>query len=443
MRITRNGRGFAPVAIATIAVAGVLGSVAPANAADVEYVTSIAPDESSYLGWHEGYANATPAFALRWDGLELGLGTSSQILNGLVDTGAPGFATDGTALGALITGSETTVLEGETFLQVAVTWNGGWSTLRPFVAATPATGTHALTDSWVSSKDLGAIAANTPVPLSDLLTELDTAGDVAYSGFGVLSTSPATVQSLTWDGTTYDFSRSITAIPVVSTVYVTAGEIRPDESTYPGWHEGYVNATPAFSVSEAGLSLGIGAHSQIINGFETPLADADLASLITSAGVEVTSGAVHFQVPIFFGADAAFATLRPAAPDAAFAIGDEWVSSRDIPATATTPAILKNTPVVLGDLIDVIEANGDVQVLAFGVQADAPATVTTITFDGVEYSFLPAPVAPSGSTPAGTGAALAATGFEGAWIAPVGGLALALGAGFVIAARRRGARQSA
>jgi hypothetical protein len=335
------------------------------------------------------------------------------------------------------------VLEGETFLQVPVTWNGGWSTLRPAVAATEATGTHELADLWVSSKGLGAIPANTPVPLSDLLAGLDSAGTVAYSGFGVLSPSTATVRSLTWDGTTYDFSRAITTIPVVSTVYVTAGEIRPDESTYPGWHEGYANETPAFSVTEAGLSLGVGADSQIINGFETPLADADLASLITSAGVGTTSGAVHFQVPIFFGPDSAFATLRPAAPDAAFAIGDEWVSSRNIPATATTPAIPKNTPVVLGDLIDAIEANGEVQVLAFGVQAGDPAIVTTITFDGVEYSFLPAPAAPSGTT-SGTGtAALAATGFDGAWIAPIGALALALGAGFVIAARRRGARQSA
>lgn len=443
MRKTHNGRGFAAVAIGALAVAGVLGSVAPANAADLEYVTSIAPDESSYLGWHEGYDNATPAFALRWDGLELGLGANSQVLNGLVETGAPGLPTTGSELGALITASETDVLEGETFLQVPVTWNGGWSTLRPAVAATDATGTHALSDMWISSKPLGAIGANTAVALSALLDELDAAGEVAFSGFGVLSTSPATVASLTWDGTTYAFSRSIATIPVGSTVHVTAGEIRPDESTYPGWHEGYDNDTPAFSVTEVGLSLGDGTKSQIINGFDAPLADADLASLITSAGVAVTSGAVHFQVPIFYGPDSAFATLRPAVAGSAFAIGDQWVSSRDIPATATTPAIAKNTPVVLGDLIDAIEANGQVQVLAFGVQADDPAIVTTITFNGVEYSFLPAPVVPSDTTTTGSGtAALAATGFEGAWIAPIGALALALGAGFVIAARRR-ARQSA
>ncbi|HET8778823.1 MAG TPA: hypothetical protein VFM66_02030, partial [Agromyces sp.] len=397
----------------------------------------------SYLGWHEGYVNATPAFALRWDGLELGLGANSQILNGLVETGAPGIPTTGDELGALITSSEVDVLEGETFLQVPVTWNGGWSTLRPAVAATGATGTYALSDQWISSKDLGTITANTPVALSEIIDELDTAGTVAYSGFGVLSTSPATVASLTWGGTTYAFSRSIATIPVGSTVHVTAGEIRPDESTYPGWHEGYANDTPAFSVTEAGLSLGDGASSQIINGFETPLGEADLASLITSAGVAVTSGTVHFQVPIFFGPEATFATLRPAAADVAFAIGDEWISSRDIPATATTPGITKNTPVVLGDLIDAIEANGEVQVLAFGVLAGEPAVVTTVTFNGVEYSFLPAPVVPSGTTPAGTGgAALAATGFEGAWIAPVGALVLALGAGFMLIARRR-ARQSA
>ncbi len=441
MRDSRFRRVFAGVTIGALALAGALGAATSAQAADTVYVTSIAPNESSYLGWHEGYANATPAFALRWDGLELGIGTKSQVLNGLVATGAAGLRRTETRSVPSSRAPRSTCSRVRPPSRCPSPGPAvGPRSVPPSQPPLP----RARTPSPISgsrASTLGTIPADTPIPLSDLLAALDSAGTVAYSGFGVQAMSPATVASLTWDGTTYAFSRSITTIPVDSTVHVTAGEIRPDESTYPGWHEGYANATPAFSVTEAGLSLGDGTHSQIINGFATPLADADLASLITSAGVAVTSGDVHFQVPIFFGPDSAFATLRPAAPDVAFAIGDEWVATRDIPATATTPAILKNTPVVLGDLIDAIEANGDVQVLAFGVQADYPAVVTTITFNGVEYSFLPAPVVPPGTTPAGT-AALAATGFEGAWIAPIGALALALGVGFLIAARRR-AGQSA
>ncbi|WP_354245621.1 hypothetical protein [Agromyces sp. PvR057] len=438
--MTHITRGFAGVTLGALALSGALAA-APANAADIEFVTGIAPNESSYLGWHEGYVNAEPAFALRWDGLELGLGgVDSQVLNGLVASGAPGLPITGTDLGSLITSSETVVLEGETYLQVPVTWNGGWSTLRPGTPSTEADGDYALTDEWVSSRPLGAIAANTPTALSDILAALDAAGTVAYSGFGVLSTDPATVESLTWNGTTNAFWRSVADIPVTSTVYVTAGEIRPDESTYPGWHEGYENATPAFAVTGAGLELGIGTKSQIINGLAEPIVDADLASLIGSAGVVVASGSVSYQVPIFFGAENTFTTLRPATPDAGFGLDALWVSSK-----AISPAIAANTPVVLGDLIEAIEGVGSVTVLAFGVQAEQPATVETITFNGVEYSFLPAPVVPSEVTPGGEAApagALAATGFEGAGFAALGGLVVAAGVALTVLARRR-AGQSA
>ncbi|MFB9308914.1 hypothetical protein BJY17_001621 [Agromyces hippuratus] len=427
-------------ALALVFTGAALVAAAPASAATT-YVTSIAPDESSYLGWHEGYANPTPAFSLHWNGLFFGDGANSQILNGLVDSGEPGLPTTAADLGALIDGSEIGVTRGVVFSQVAVTTDAGWGTLRP---VTPfATGPHSaeLTDLWTSSRTIGDVTADAPVELSALLASLEADGNLRYSGFGVLaeSSDPGGVESISWGDDTYLFTRAVTAIPVTSTVDVTAAEIRPDESSYTGWHEGYANATPAFEIIATGLSFGNGANSQIINGLATPLADADLAQLITSADVEVVSGEAFFQVPITFGEAATFTTLRPAfgagPGTTTFALGDEWVSSRDIPATATTAAIAANTPVLLGDLIEAIEANGAVNVLGFGVlaQATTPTVVATLAFDGVRYNFVPVAVAPvDPAAPAEP--ALAESGFESA--GAISGAAALLAAGFGLIAFR-------
>ncbi|MGW9632057.1 hypothetical protein ACWGST_15265 [Agromyces sp. NPDC055520] len=435
MRLTRSVAGATALALAFTGAALVVA--APASAATT-HVTSIAPDESSYLGWHEGNGNATPAFSLHWNGLSFADGANSQILNGLVDSGAQGLPTTAAELGALIDGSEIGVTRGVVFSQVAVTTAAGWGTLRP-VAGFP-TGPHsaALTDLWTSSRTIGDVTANAPVELSALLASLEADTDLRYSGFGVFAeaANPSGIESITWGPDTFLFTRDVTAIPVTSTVDVTAAEIRPDESTYPGWHEGYTNAAPAFGITDEGLSLGNGANSQIINGLATPLADADLAQLITSADVDVVSGEVFFQVPIFFGEANTFTTLRPAfgagPGTTTFALGDQWVSSKAVPATATTAAIAANTPVLLGDLIEAIEANGTVDVLAFGVlaQETTPSVVASLAFDGVEYSFVPvaAPVTPV--TPAKP-AALPDTGVDAGLIVGLAAMLFAAGAGLV------------
>ena len=94
---------------------------------------------------------------------------------------------------------------------------------------------------------------------------------------------------------------------------VSGEDIRPNESTYPGWHEGYANTARAYSVQDDGLHLGDGNPSQIINGFDEELRTDNLGALIASdAGVVVTSGSVTYQVPVYYGSGTAFATLRSA-----------------------------------------------------------------------------------------------------------------------------------
>jgi hypothetical protein len=383
----------------------VLLAAVPAGAATSHVpASSIAPDDTSYAGWHA----EAGAFADAWNGLRVGAGADSYILNGLVATGAPGLATTGTALGALITGASITGV-GSVQMEVPVSVgaanppaSGSWGTL--YSSASVIGASPQLTDLWISTRAItlnGAnVPANTAMPLGDILAELDVAGDVKYSGYGFYAAaqSPAAVvASMTFGADTSTFGRIVSPVAASSQVTVAASDIRPDESTYPGWHEGYANATPAFSVQGDGLHLGVGANSQIIDGLATPLATTDPFSLLTSASVTVASGEAFLQVPVFFGTGTDFATLRPstgAGPGTSgVALTDQWTSSRAIPATATTVAIAANTPVALGDLLEALLAQGgSLRVLAFGVlaQSTAPAVVTAIVWNGVTYSFVPA-----------------------------------------------------
>jgi hypothetical protein len=394
-------RGIGSVVAAGLVISGAsLALAAPANAADTT-VNAIAPNEDSYLGWHEGTTHGASVSSLKWNGVTFGINSDSQILNGLVATGAPGIEIDPTDLEELITSASVDVTSGAALLQVPITFGeSGWSTLRPAVGATTSASPTA-EDLWVSSKPINETAQNTPTPLSIIIDELTTTGSLRYSGFGMYAqaSAPATVSSMTWDGDTYTFARAFNPIAQSDTVGVKAGDIRDNEETYAGWHEGYNNETPAFSVLADGLHLGGVGNSQIINGLATPLATADLASLIGSADVQAT-GRAFFQVALTFG-DGTFTTLRPANPDTTFALGSDWVSSKDIPATASTAAIAKNTPVAVGDLAAAVEAHANVTVLGFGVLAEsgAPAVVSSLLWNGVRYNFVPVVITPPTTAP--------------------------------------------
>lgn len=442
--MTQTRRTLAAVLATALVVSGsVLITAAPAAGATVHVpASSIGPDDSVYLGWHAEQGS----FADAWNGLKVGAGSNSYILNGLVATGAPGLSTTGTALGALITSASITGT-GSVQMEVPVAvgtvhppLTNAWATLysqSSVIGASPQ-----LTDLWISSRAItlnGAnIPANTAMPLADILAQLDIAGDVKYSGYGFYATnqSPAAaVSSMTFGADTTNFGRIVSPVASSSTVTVTAAEIRPDASSYTGWHEGYVNATPAYSVDSAGLNIGNGANSQIINGLATPITTSDPFSLLSSMSVTVASGEAFLQVPMFFGPGTDFTTLRPAVGagpgTAGVALGDQWTSSRAIPATATTPAYAANASAPLGDLLEALLAQGGtLRVLAFGVlaQSTAPTVVTAIVWNGVTYNFVPS---------------LAATGAENvAASASIAGAALLAG-GILLFVRRRFANRAA
>jgi hypothetical protein len=176
-------------------------------------------------------------------------------------------------------------------------------------------------------------------------------------------------------------------------ITVTKADIRPDETTYAGWHEGSGNPD-SYDVTNQGLLLT--GRSQVINGYANTTTTLDvknavLSSTLPATTYDITSGDVYFQVPIFFTSDTVnvpeFTTLRPAvAGDVGendIALTDDWISSKtiddDIQGGISYP------------LEDILSAINDYKTLAFGVFADpgTTGTVSDITWAGNTYLFRP------------------------------------------------------
>ena len=126
-----------------------------------------------------------------------------------------------------------------------------------------------------------------------------------------------------------------------ASITVSPGDIRGDESTYAGWHQGYDNAELNAAITSGGLSLR--GQSQLINGYaDTDNADLAIGGVnanltaLQGATYDVTSGAAYCQVPLCVDLDnddatpGTFTTLRPASShsgNAAIATTDSWGSS--------------------------------------------------------------------------------------------------------------------
>lgn len=168
--------------------------------------------------------------------------------------------------------------------------------------------------------------------------------------------------------------------------------------TYTQWHEGQVSDRS--TVFADGLHLGIGAPSTVIKGTDltTPEAvaantvtRAQLRELIERASVNVVSGTVTYQVPIFFGNPMApaFTTLRSTTLSAgsnAFSQADTWATTRAFGAYG----VQETAP--LGELINAVfdfaAANGGGVIIAgYGVQADTLAVVSNVVWNGTRYTF--------------------------------------------------------
>lgn len=341
---------------------------------------------STYTSWHQGYADATKRHQVTADGLELA--GRSQVVKGFNNNSA-NVKTPNVNLTFGIPEASYTVVEGTAFFQVPVFFdNGSGVTFATLRNTGKGVGEHdlVLTDTWQSSKAVGAIPANTDASLADIV---DALGSYKVIGYGVLTNAgdTATVSRISFGGVTTTFADAPGA---ATEKIVVPSAVAPDESTYAGWHQGAEPATPA-SVKDGALNLGPD-RSQVIRGYSNNSNDinsrnVDLAEALRTGSYTVTSGDAYFQVPMFFEdseGDVRFTTLRPATKAVegknTFSIGDRWVASR---AIGSLPA---NEPALLGDLLSGLRGY---KVLGFGVYSDAGGNgvVSNVTWDGVSYAF--------------------------------------------------------
>ncbi|QAV70814.1 cell wall-binding repeat-containing protein [Salinibacterium sp. UTAS2018] len=236
--------------------------------------------------------------------------------------------------------------------------------------------------------------------LDEWLEEFPTARVLQFGyslGSGVLG--DAVIESIEVGCVSYGFGRD-DAYSTSSTVNVDDSQIASFEDgntasatyNYTSWHEGYNNAHRAYSTAADGLHLGTGATSQIMLGTPGTVSAAQLEELITSASVTTVDGKVTFQIPILYGDASSFTTLRSTALLAGtehhFDVTDTWVSSKPLKLNSGATYTPANAPTI-ADLVAFLEAQGNITLLGFGVQADNAAIVQDIAFDDTTYHFGP------------------------------------------------------
>ena len=381
--------------------------------------SGIRPNEVTYTGWHDGAGVSPRAYSTQINGLHFGNGHKAQIINGF-DT-----PLETTELESLITSASVSVVDGSVTYQIPIlygTRNNGAGTFTTIRSTSLATGNHnfSVSDTWLASGHLKNNAGTLyredldsgdgiRMPLADLVAFLNAQGNVRVLAVGAQAADgSAVMQDLVFNGTKYTFVPT-SAAATTNTVRVTEPEIALTETgNYLKWHEGNgreaYEDTAAFSVAENGLHLvidpdGPRSKSQIMKGLDTPVAGADLYSLLTSmAGVSVVSGEVTYQVAVNF--TDGWSTLRSASlgsGDHTFSLTDPWISSKAIGSS-----ISAEISYPLGDILDAMNALGAAEGIGFGVSTGIPAVVSSIVWGDTTYHFvLQAPPTPP-SPPAGT-----------------------------------------
>lgn len=347
----------------------------------------IREDEDVYPGWHNGDTSGRSfrTVASEVDGETLGLEVTgkTQILNGLDDadfqTNAAGFARD-MRIDAT----------GDVWSQVAVNAYPDGAADRVFTtlrALVPESGNLADATSWVSSRDLPGISKNTNTELDALLAALGEHDVIGYGAF-VDTGKTATIRSISFNGATTDFAKSVT--PSAETVYVsdivnTTNKTEENEH-YNVWHYDPDHQGDAVVETRAGIEIPADDDVLVLKGnglngdAATSWDDRDIADLAKSLDIDAEgdTGALYYQVPVFYEAiegRTSFTTLRKAVDSDA----DEWTTSAKIPATATEPVFAKNATGTLAELTEALERFDNARPIGAGVLAYHPESTTTIS----------------------------------------------------------------
>lgn len=189
-------------------VAATLMFAPAAQAADVSVKNAdVKSTATDYVAWHQGYANNPTGAKVTAKGLELS-GGPSQVIKGYADNDTTIGTNKNFDLAAKITTSDFTATAGTANLQVALRSTAIAGNQFATIRSLNDEGSRIkLTDEWETSKAIGAIPANTPTPLRNIIAALGASYKVI--AFGVQADNNATVTDITWDGTTYKFKDPI------------------------------------------------------------------------------------------------------------------------------------------------------------------------------------------------------------------------------------------
>lgn len=203
-------------------------------------------------------------------------------------------------------------------------------------------------------------------------------------------------------------------------------DIRANEDTYPGWHQGYANAADRALVSDGTLELT--KQSQVLYGYTADeyVSGESLASVVTSGSWTTSWGVAYFQLPFLYnggkaGGAQSFTTLRPASPVTGtnhISLDDPWTTSSALTDAEGAPLYEKDATASLGEFLAALDTP---QLIGFGVltdgefvssQPDTAAYVDSVAFNGTTYTFAPTGAATvSGDAVVGSTLTAAASGF--------------------------------
>lgn len=366
--------------------------------AKIKKATNPEHETDVYNVWHFDPDHRTGATSAR-NGLDLAAGADILAVKGngndtenLVSTSKTDIAELAASLE--IVASSTNGL----YFQVPVFWDkpaggNGYTSLRKAVSASD--------DEWTTSGAIGdAFAKNATASLEELteaIEEFENARPIASGFLSQGTTEASLISSFTAGNETTKFYAKPTEAAnwATSSEYVTDAYIRPNEDTYPGWHNGDKSGDTCSTVAgeELGETLGleVAGKSQILNGFYEadfqPNVAAKAADMVIDADGETWAQVAIFAYPEGSKAAASFTTLRaqvPASGNMSDAV--DWVSSYNIPGANGATAITKNVGYTLDEIV---AALGDHDVIGYGafVDADKTATIRSIEFNNARTDF--------------------------------------------------------
>lgn len=430
-------RALAGIAAASLALGGIALTTSAANAlpaggvvlaSQIVVTTDPASETAAYNEWHYSPSASYPGRATQGSGglVFAGADRSIAVVGNGNDQVAGGVAPAMSLRDTLEGVSVSAVMDASrVFYQVPVFYGydsgtNAWkfTTLRK----------NAVTGGdWTTSQAIAgsAIGANTSAPMDQLLLAL---GDLTPAPEGTDPRAIATgflietgtdgvqVNSFTGNGIMTQFAPSIPSCVAnaVSSNIVDAADIRPNESTYPGWHNGLTKTATVknFVTTEAGLT--VTGNAQILNGLADPAEfQANCLSAAADMKVDVVhaTGPVATQVPVFYYPSGnrsgvkLFTTIRL---DNAMDLGDPnalWSTSSAIWADdlKTIKLAEANSLFTLDQFIAAIGVH-DVIGYGFYVNIDEQATVSSVTFNNQTTNFVKQVIQPTKPVKVDTGA---------------------------------------